>query len=142
MQDYHHLDRAAKRPTGREEAAALPERLDLIIGGERPAARRIDGGALLLAQAIDPGAPRFDLAGKLGKLLLVLGRPGRHPLQNVFDRWAHGKDVAQNAGDFHGPLSDVGRSPGEAQRNPGSINPFPDFASLHPGYLLNRISIA
>jgi len=32
----------------------------------------------------------------------------------------------------------LSRSPGEAQRNPGSADPlarlFPDFAALHPGY--------
>src|SRR5581483_7189848 len=75
------------------KGAARPERLDLVIGGERPAARRLDGGPLVVAQAIDAAAPRLDFAGEFEELLLVLGRPGRHPLQDGFHRRAHGENI-------------------------------------------------
>src|SRR5688572_25598664 len=78
------------------KAAPVPERFDLIIGGERPAAGRIDGGALLVAEAIDAAAPRLDSASEFGKLLLVLRRPGRHPLQDGFHRRAHDYDITRN----------------------------------------------
>src|SRR5688500_6650431 len=57
----------------------LPEGFDFVIRGERPAASRIDGSPLALAQTINAGAPRFDFAGKLGGVLPG-PRPARTPL--------------------------------------------------------------
>ena len=55
------------------DIAALPECLDIVICCERPAPGRADRSALFVVEAMDTGPPRFNVAGKLGKLLPVLG---------------------------------------------------------------------
>jgi hypothetical protein len=88
-------------PTSSCQAAALPERFDLVIGGERTAPGGVDGGPFLFAQATNASAPGLDLARQLGKFLLVLDRPGRHQLANGFHRWAHGSNIGQRRCEFH-----------------------------------------
>lgn len=72
------------------KAAAFPECFDVVISRERTSACSIYGRVFLVAQSIDARSPRLDLARKLGQLFLVFVWPGRHPVENVFDGWAHG----------------------------------------------------
>src|SRR5215211_1170109 len=64
---------------------ALPKLLNFFLTGHAAALGLLDRGAFIFAQDVHTRAPRFDFAGELRKLLLILLRPGTHRFQNGVD---------------------------------------------------------
>src|SRR5215211_1551558 len=64
---------------------ALPKLLNFFLTGHAAALGLLDRGAFIFVQDVHTRAPRFDFAGELRKLLLILLRPGTHSFQDSGD---------------------------------------------------------
>jgi hypothetical protein len=73
----------------------LPKRRDILLQRKSALASFVNGRTLVVGQHIDACAPSLNLARDLGKLLLILFRPGFYMTKHFFCAWAHEQILAQ-----------------------------------------------
>ena len=86
-------------------------RLNLLVAGHAATIRFVDRLQLLWRRTVPAAPARFDVARSLGKLLLILLRPGAHTLQYSVDLFSCHDATIANLPDVNTPemWDDVGR---------------------------------